>query len=421
MMIKKIKIGIVLIYIMSCMSLAAQQSKVVDLSQRLNVGDIFNPPAKVQLMRSTDEKIDWKALEDKVVLLDLFETTCGTCIQIMPHLQELQKKHVDIFKVFVVTPQDKQTMVDFFKKNKYLKEHKVNLPVIYGDNYLRKLFPYKSIPQAILLYKGKVQAITSSGFINSENIQQLHKEGKIALPLKDDFGKASLINDQNIDNGGIKAGVIFSGYQNGVDYQPWRFELDSLTGLHKSSLYNASMYGALLSLASQAKIKASYVPRFDRVIWNVKDSTKYENFSEQPSDVWLVDHAVSYERYDMRIRTDSIQARIIMDDFVNLYGVRAYESTKKMPCLVLKKCPVVDYDGKDVGRKMTYVGTAVLAGFLDYTTLFPPVVDEAKVETRIQIGTYATIEDLNQQLAAYGVKGQVEQREIKVLVIEEVD
>lgn len=417
---KVFKIGFVLIYVLSCLSTMAQQSKVVDVSQRLNVGDIFNPPAKVQLMRSMESKIDWKALEDKVVLLDLFETSCGTCIQIMPHLQELQKKHSDIFKVFVVTPQDKQTMVDFFKKNQYLKEHKVNLPVIYGDNYLRKLFPYKSIPQAILLYRGKVQAITSSGFINSENIQQLYKEGEIELPLKDDFGKANLVSGANMDSGGIKAGVIFSGYQNGVDYQPWRFELDSLTGLHKSSLYNASMYGALLSLASRAKIKETYIPRFDRVVWMVKDSSKYENFSEQPSDVWLVENAVSYERYDLQGRTDSIQARIIMNDFEQLYGVKAYESTKLMPCLVLKTSKVVPYTGKDIANKMTYVGSMVLAGFLDYINKFPPAVDEVKTKIKMDLGGYDNLDDLNRQLGAYGIRGVIEEREIKVLVIEEM-
>jgi len=53
MKMKRIKIGIVLIYIMGCMSLVAQQSKVVDLSQRLNVGVIFKPSTKVQVMRIT--------------------------------------------------------------------------------------------------------------------------------------------------------------------------------------------------------------------------------------------------------------------------------------------------------------------------------------------------------------------------------
>ncbi len=406
---------------MCCFLAYAQKGKAVDLSKALKVGDTFQPPKSVKLIRGNESRIDWEKLEDKVVLLDFFATTCGTCIQIMPHLQELEKELGGIFKVLVVTVQDKRTMADFFKKNSYLKEHNVNLPVIYSDDYLKDLFPHLTIPHSVLLYKGKVQAITKDGFVNKENILKLHRQGQITLPLKDDFGKGEMLAKLGAGNTGLTAGVIFSGYQEGVDYQPWRFEQDSLTGLHKSSVYNASMYGALLSLASRAKIKESYVPRFDRVIWNVKDSTKYENFSEQPSDVWLVDHAVSYERYDMRARVDSIQARIIMDDFVNLYGVRAYESTKKMPCLVLKICPVVNYEGKDTGSKMTYTGTTVLTSFLDYVNKFPPAVDEVNKDMKIRLGTYETLEDLNKQLATYGIRGEIEEREIEVLVIEEVD
>ncbi|SKB97085.1 Thiol-disulfide isomerase or thioredoxin [Sphingobacterium nematocida] len=418
---KYFKIFIIWVYSMCCFLAYAQKSSAVDLSKALQVGDTFVPPKSVKLIRGSESKIDWNALEDKVVLLDFFATTCGTCIQIMPHLQELEKELEGKFKVLVVTVQDKRTMIDFFKKNGYLKEHNVNLPVIHSDDYLKDLFPHLTIPHSVLLYKGKVQAITKDGFVNKENILKLHRQGQITLPLKDDFGKGEMLAKLGDGNIGLTAGVIFSGYQEGVDYQPWQFDQDTLTGLYKSSLYNASMYGALLSLASKAKIKESYVPRFDRVIWKVKDSTKYENFSEQPSDVWLLDNAVSYERYDKKNRPDSIQARIILNDFVNLYGVRAYKSTKRMPCLVLKNCPVVNYIEKDAGGKMTYMGTTVLVSFLDYVNKFPPAVDEVNKDIKIRLGTYETLDDLNKQLAVYGIRGDVEEREIEVLLIEEVD
>lgn len=413
-------VGVIFTFVVLPTLLLAQRSKLVtDLSDRLHVGDTFVPPSSVQLMRGEKSKIDWKALEDKVVLLDLFETSCATCIQLMPHLQELQKKHSDIFKVFVVTPQDESTMKAFFQKNKYLKEHQVNLPVIYGDDYLRKLFPYKSIPQAILLYKGKVQAITASGFINSDNILSLYEKGVVDLPLKDDFGKGDLLVVANGSKTKIKAGVLFSGYQDGVNYQPWKFELDSITGLYKSSLYNSSMYGALLSVATKAKIKDSYMPRMDRVMWKVKDSTEYDNF-DQLEEVWLLDHGISYERYDRHARPDSIQARIIIDDFKKMYGVSVYENTKRMPCLVLRK-DKANSDSAVQKEGMLYSGTKALAMFLDYKGGLPPSIDEANVEVRMRIGDYQNLAELNQQLAAYGIKGVIEEREIKVLVIEECD
>ncbi|SKB96128.1 Thiol-disulfide isomerase or thioredoxin [Sphingobacterium nematocida] len=416
-----LKIYTTLFYCIVCLVSYGQKGESVDFSKALNIGDTFIPPASVELMRGNESRINWKSLEDKVVLLDFFATSCGTCIQIMPHLQELEKELGDVFKVLIVTYQDKRTMVDFFKKNKYLKEHKVNLPVIYNDDYLKGLFPHHTIPHSVLLYKGKVQAITRDGFVNKENILKLHSDGQITLPLKDDYGKGDMLAKLDRGNRELKAGVIFSGYQEGVDYQPWKFEKDSLTGLHKSSLYNAGMYSALLSLSAKAGLlNPRFVPRLDRVDWKVKDSTRYDNFSA-PNDVWLVEHAVSYERYDQKIRADSIQALIIMDDFERLYGVKVGVGSKRMPCLVLKSCPPIDDTTKDTKSKMTYMGTTVLASFLDYINKFPPVIDEVNKDVKMRLGAYETLDDLNKQLATYGIRGAIEERQIEVLVIEEVD
>ncbi|MFD2553097.1 TlpA family protein disulfide reductase [Sphingobacterium tabacisoli] len=419
---KNLKPFIILLTLISThINLIAQNAKVIDLSKRLYVGEQFTPPSSIKLMRGMENKINWKALYDKVVLIDLFETSCGSCIQIMPHLQELEKKHGNIFKVIIVTPEDKKTMTDFFHKNEYLKEHKVNLPVIYQDDYFRKMFPYKSIPQAILLYQGKVQAITSSGFITSDNILKLHQQGSIDLPLKDDFGKGNLLAASGSVTEILKAGVFFSGYQSDVNYQPWKFETDSVTGLYRSSIFNSGIYSALKSLMANAKLLDKYfVPRMDRVVWKVKDSTIYENFSANPKEVWLVDNGISYERYDRIKRPDSIQALEIMYDFESIYGVKIYLDKKLMPCLVLKSCVAVPSKEKKEGQ-MVYVGSKVFATFLDYVNQFPPVIDEVNIDTRIEVGNVKTLEELNKQLVVYGIRGEIEERKIDVLVVEEVN
>lgn len=418
---KYLKPFIILLTLISThINLFAQNAKMIDLSKRLYVGEQFTPPSSIKLMRGMETKINWKALKDKVVLIDLFETSCGACIQIMPHLQELEKKHADIFKVIIVTPEDKKTMTHFFHKNEYLKEHKVNLPVIYQDDYFRKLFPYKSIPQAILLYQGKVQAITSSGFITSDNILKLHQQGSINLPLKDDFGKGRLLSESGKSTQSLKAGVFFSGYQSDVNYQPWKFETDSATGLYRSSIFNAGVYSALKSLLHRAKkLDQYFVPRMDRLVWKVKDSTIYENFSDGPKEVWLVDNGISYERYDRTKRADSIQALEILRDFERLYGVKAYMGRKNMSCVVLKPCAPILLEG-DTSEKMTYEGSKTFAVFMDYVGRFPPIIDEVNIKTKILVGSSETLEDLNKQLAVYGIRGYLEEREIEAIVIEEV-
>lgn len=417
-----LKIIFIFVSLLVCkQQLYAQQNNNIDFSKSLKVGDDFVPPESVLLMRGKDKTIDWNALKDKVVLLDFFDTFCGTCIQIMPKLQELERKYPDKIKVVTITWQDKATMEKLFASNKYLKEHQVDLPIIYNDTYFKSAFPHIAVPHEVLIYKGKVHAITSSASITEDNLLKLYADNSISLPLKDDFGKGNLFNTSNDHEKGIKAGVLFSGYQEGVPYQTWTFEQDSLSGLYKSSFFNYSIYGALLSLAAQAKIKdITYMPRMDRVVWKVQDSTKYCDF-ENIGVEWLLKNAISYERYDLRGRPDSIQAKLILADFLSFYGLKTYEEVKMIPCLVLSACPVVPFKGERSQNKMTYKGSLVFSMFLDFSGKFPPTVDNVNYNGKMEIGDFESLADLNQQLASYGIKAALTDAPKKVLVIEEVD
>ncbi|MDH5825852.1 TlpA family protein disulfide reductase [Sphingobacterium faecium] len=411
-----------ILYIVLCAGfLIGQPKEVPDLSQAMHVGDTFVAPKAIQLMRGNTKKIDWKKLENKVILLDFFETSCGTCIQTMPKLQKLKEQYPGQFEVIVVTWQDKVTMEKFFASNEYLKEHQVNLPVIYGDTYLKGLFPHRMVPHAVLLYKGKVQAITTSGFVNTESVLKLHREGSIDLPLKDDFGKRDLLGKLGSTTDNFKLGTLITGYQNGVPYRSWTFEQDSTMGLYKSSMYNTSIFAALKAIASKANMqKTMYIPRMDRVVWRVKDSTKYYDFEGKELD-WRLKNTICYERFDKKPRIDSMQALVILNDFVNYYGLKVYTELREMKVLVLDSTIVKHFKPLENKKAMTYRGTAVFAGFTDYSEKFPPMVDKVKSDVMMEIYPYDTLEELNVQLAAYGMKAEQGFEEIEVLVIEEID
>lgn len=399
--------------------LLAQSTNAPDLSRRLYVGDQFVAPKRTQLMRGTVKKIDWPKLENKVVLLDFFETSCGSCIQSMPKLMKLKEQYPDKFEVITVTWQDKATMDKFFANNTYLKENGVNLPVIYGDVHLKELFPHRMVPHVVLLYQGRVQAITSSSFISEGNILKLFNERSLDLPLKDDFGTWDLSTSSGSEINQSRMGTLITGYQDGVPYRAWTFELDSATGLYKSSLYNASIYTALLGLSAKANVKKSvYIPRMDRVVWKVKDSTKYHDFAADR--YWRLKNAICYERFDAIQRTDSLQARVIMADFVGYYGLRVYASMQKMKVLLLKPTAIKPFNAPDDEKGMVYRGTTVFAGFTDLNEKFPPIVDHVKSDVEMRIFNYVTLEELNEQLAAYAIKAELGEEEIEVLVIEEI-
>lgn len=396
----------------------AQSDKKVDLSKALKVGDTFVPPSAVQQMRGSGRTIDLQKLGDKVIILDFFDTFCGTCIQTMPKLQKLQEKLKDKVQIITVGWQDKATLEKFFNNNQFLKENKVNLPVIYSDVDLKERFPHLSVPHVVFIYKGRVYAITGNKVITEEHILDLYDKGTIDLPLKDDFGKGDLMG-QAKKSLQIKGLVTLSGYQNGVPFESFRRKLDSVTGLQKTSFYNVSIYSAVLSTWAKIK-KGDYIPRPERLILKVKDPNHYRDIANI-GDVWYAEHSISYERLDAIERTDSAQAQIVLQDLHSFLGLRIYKKMEEIECLILKPCHVKTYTRKIPFNGMTFEGSSVLAVMLDMGEQFPPVLDLVKSKVQIKLGDYNNLEELNEQLAAYGIVAEIGKGEQEVLVIEEVE
>ena len=395
----------------------AQTDNKVDLSKALKIRDVFTPPTAVQVMRGLDKTIDWKKLNDKVVILDFFDTFCGTCIETMPKLQKLQDQLKDKMQIITVGWQDKATLDDFFSKNAFLKDNKVNLPVIYSDVYLKQLFPHKGVPHVVFLFKGKVKAIAVSKLVTEENILKLYDTETIDLPLKDDFGKGDLTKQSTTEQ--VKEGVWISGYQNGVPFQSLIIKKDSLSGLIKTSFYNVSIYSAMLFNWAKVK-KVNYIPRPERLVLKVKDPNRYQDFSGI-GEAWSLKNAISYERIDKIQRSDSSLARLVLNDLHSFFGIISYRTMQEMDCLILKPCPIKAYTGSTAGSKMNYANSSVLAVMTDLGEKFPPVLDLVNSKEKITIGEYETLKDLNMQLAAYGIEAVLGRGMQEVLVIEEVN
>ncbi|AIM37003.1 hypothetical protein KO02_10085 [Sphingobacterium sp. ML3W] len=404
--------------LMLCSTSHAQTDQKVDLSKALKIGDTFILPTTVKLTRGLNNTIDWKKLNDKVVILDFFDTSCGTCIQTMPKLQKLQDKLKDKLQIISVGWQDKATLEKLFENNEFLKENKVNLPVIYSDVYLKERFPHQGVPHVVFLYKGIVQAITSSKLITEDYILELYDKGTIDLPLKDDFGKGNLMASSK--NGlQIKGMVTLSGYQNGVPFESFKRQKDSINDLQKTSFYNVSIYSAVLS--TWAKIqKADFIPRPERLLLKVKEPNRYRD-TANIGDVWYAQHAISYERLDAIQRTDSAQAKVVLQDLHSFLGIRTYKMMKSIQCLILKPCPIIPYTGKAPLNGLTFEGSSVLAVMTDMGRQFPPVLDLVKSKVVIKLGDYNNLEELNEQLATYGIVAEIGMGEQEVLVIEEME
>lgn len=397
----------------------AQNTVTIDRSQELHVGQEFPDISKLSALNSSKNPISLAQLSDKIVILDFFDTYCTNCIAAMPKLQKLQKEYADKMQVILVTWQDKATIEKFFKNNAFLKENKVNLITVYADTLLRKYFPHKGLPHTAWIYKNKVQAVTFSDFVKAENIEHLYEKGFIKLPVKSDFNdglKSDMVNEGEKRLGS----VTISAYKDAVEPNGIIIKYDSISGMQKSSFYNIDILGAYTSALSKIN-KPKFLLKDERIVWKVRNSTLYKYQADDvPFNEWLLKNGICYERYDHVVKPDSVQAQIILNDLNSFLGLKVYWTKKEIPCLVLQKInfeiSTGDLDNKEGGLE----GSSVVAFMIDYQGKYPPVVDEVNTKKKIHLKNYSSIENMNDELLNYGLQLCKENREVDVLVIEEV-
>ncbi|MCW2258690.1 MULTISPECIES: TlpA family protein disulfide reductase [Sphingobacterium] len=412
------KLIIIAIMILLCPIVWAQ--KQIDRSQELKIGQVM-PDIPIQpVLNYKQSYIDINSFRDKVVILDFFDTFCVNCIAAMPKLQKLQNELGDKLQVILVTWQDQKTIEKFFQTNSFLKENKVSLSTIYSADLLRSYFPHTGVPHTAWIYRNKVQAVTYSDFVIKDNVEALYKNGAIQLPLKSDFNDGLSVVKNEMEQNQVLGSLKISGYEDGVETTGIQIATDSITGLQKTTFYNLDILGAYTAAWSKIK-KPTFLLKNDRIVWNVKDSSKYQYVKgDVGKNMWLLKNGITYERIDQIRRLDSAQAKIMLHDLNAFFGLNVYWTKKELPCLVIKHLKSKHKDPIRLESEGGVEGTDVLAFMIDYQGNFPPIIDEAGAKMNIQIDDYSSLEKLNQQLKPYDLVIIKEKRPIEVLLFEEI-
>jgi len=393
--------------------------KDVDRSLELQVGKEFPKLSSMPILNYSKKEISLNKLEDKVVILDFFDTFCVNCIKAMPKLQKLQDELGDKLQIVLVTWQDRATIDKFYNNNSFLKEHKINLPTIYGDTLLRRYFPHKGVPHAAWLFKGKVQAITFADFAKKENVEKLNLEGSIHLPLKSDFKDSlSSVPINNLDGESIVK-LSITGYQEGKMWHGIQVSIDSLAHEQIVSFYNRDILGVYTAALSKIN-KPTFVLKEERIKWKVKSPDRYRYLTGgDGKNSWLLNNGICYERISRDTMDLKRISEIIINDLNNGLGLKVYWSMEEIPCLVLKR---LEQDVENSATEISKMeGTEVLAFSIDYMGKYPPVFDEVKSTKNIKVDDYSSLEALNKQLESQGLVLVKDIRKMEILVFEEVD
>jgi thiol-disulfide isomerase/thioredoxin len=403
------------IILWSLVAIGYAQQKQVDLTKQVRVGETMPTLDPQTVLFYKQDYINLDDYRNKVLILDFFDTFCSSCIASLPKLQKLQDEMGDQLQIVVITWQDLETIEKFWKTNTFIRDHQIHLPVIYSDMLLCTYFPHRGIPHVAWLYQHKVQAVTHSDFVTADNIRQLNDKGVIKLPLKYDFESEEA---ERLALGNIKGSVSMTRFQEGRPTASYSYQMDSLTGMYKTSFYNMPVFGAYTAVWSKIK-KPDFILKPDRIVWEVKDSSIYKHFgSSGTGQIWLSQHGISYERYDQVGRNAREQAEIVLNDLNHFLGMEAYWSSRKMPAWIIqgkykrpKNLATLD------GQRME--GTSVLAFSLDMAGHQLPVVDQVKSKEILVLPVYQSINELNSHLKTYGLRIVKEIADVEVLIFAE--
>lgn len=395
------------------------QSKTIDLSSQLTVGENVPYRGEMPVLNWAKSEIDLEEYQDRVVVLEFFDTYCATCIEGMPLLQQVQQQMEDKLLVLMVTWQAKEVVEKFYKNNRFLKEKQVKLPTIVGDTLLRKYFPHQGVPHTVFLYQGKVQGVTYPDYVKERFIEELYDTEKLSVPQKNDFREQAALLDHEENN--VIGSVKLTGYQESLEQKPGlTIERDSLSDVYKTYFYNVGILNAYKAMFAYIK-KPTFMLTDQRIIWKVKDPSRYHYVENSGgSQLWLVEHGISYERKSKNVGDLSDQARLVLDDLNNLLGLNVYWDNAEMDCLVVRKIEKSEKPRPFMKDAQKLENVGILTFLMDYSGQYPPVVDESQFTGQLVLGSYANIEELNEQLAYYGLEVVCGRRSIEVLVVEEL-
>ncbi|MGC4102344.1 TlpA family protein disulfide reductase [Ferruginibacter sp.] len=276
------------------------------------------------------------ASNDKLLLLDFWATWCASCIREFPKLDSLQNLYAGQLQVVLVnnykSGDDQKKVTAFFDKRKTSSRSRYNLQVVFDSGRLEQLFPHKTIPHTVWIYKGKVVAISSPEEVTVSNIDALFDNKPLRVTFKSeqldfDAHKPLLLNN---NGGGVEillSRSLFTRYIEGV-WNSTGISLD-MTGFKRLYLVDHSLLR--MYAIAYSGIAAN---RF------IIDSSVYRELINTTNDRdWKKQHHFCYElTMPVSISLQGMHDRM-RKDLDNQFGLYSRLEKRTLDCYALVMLP----------------------------------------------------------------------------------
>jgi thiol-disulfide isomerase/thioredoxin len=390
----------------------------------------------------------------KLLILDFWATWCNPCVRAFEKMDSLQKEFGERIQVLPVTTQDAETVKTFFEKMQKVK--KVMPVSVIEDNILDTLFKHTYIPHYVWIdANGTVRAITGQKEVTSENIEAILNQKEIILQEKKDLIKnvdqkraAFMVANPIIEPSGEYLDTItkndllyhsvISKFIKGIPGYEDITDSTRITAINQSiaNLYSVAIghfqWEFLMPNRQKVEIKDSLL--YYKCTGQFMRTKKYVEDDEWVA--WSKDYAVCYE---LKVPENMIQKRfdIMLNElntcFGALYNIEGKMEKRKVKALVLKRTTKED-KLKTKGINKPYQQNAYFYGLYNepfsyftgdlrqYYQLSYALIDETGYQGNVDLELNCKLSDLqqlNKELAKYGLTFAEEERDIDMIVIKE--
>ncbi|QJB30816.1 TlpA family protein disulfide reductase [Chitinophaga oryzae] len=402
-------------------------STYAGIAQKIDIGKPYHDILLKNIINHKDEKALLSSFNDKPLLIDFWFIGCAPCMELVPHIDSLQKANKGKFNVLLATFEDKNTVLAFIKKHPVFQNFPIVTDIERSDS-LMLMFPHTKEPHEIWIDSGRtVRAITSSDKVTSKNLAVFLNGAPLSLPEKRELTPQQrslplFVIDRDFNDG---KGQLFYSYISETDPKisnvSWGIQYEKENNTVKARCQNC-----LLQILYM-------------IAYDIHGQNKFfltgKSWDEHPGKKEAA--LKSFYSYELVMRDSSIAKarRVMRSSLDNYFSLQSEVRQVEVPCYVLSRLkdssefisksasPANKLDSTSDKIIVNNIGIGFVADNGLYNNLEHEVINETNYEGRITVTIPRTrdLQKLKKELRKYGLDINLENRKREMIFLKNTD
>jgi len=371
----------------------------------------------------------------KVMILDFGTTTCSPCLKSLKLLNALLPQFSEDLQVFFVTKEPTETVDRFLARSPVGKG--MRIPILAADTALHYSFPHIAQPHSVWINRhGVVKAITDHHYINDKTLQALAEDADFSdWSVKSDYlydarYRALGLNQQNFNEKTTPSRWYSSFISDHMPGMLTRWENTLIDSANRKAVVYAVNRPIAEIYASLYKLKwnLNFFP--SHIVMDVANPKRYhynDNGDGEYEAEWKKRNTYCFEMTFPLTLSEAERTERIIRQLNWYFNIEVELKTVKRKCWVLtpdkekvKRNSSTQND--ETGRGVTlYQLHTQINQLPDHLPMISELDGGTNTLMKITEAAYRDVDLLNKQLAPYGLIVNVEERELKTLLIREID